>query len=79
MSYRTLEVDLDNGAVRPCGGEALPAKAHALLTIISPVVAASAPSTADSLGELVHDLAGIGHGKHSDLSTNPAHRDDFGR
>ncbi len=34
MSYQTLKVDLDNGLVRPCGAEALPAKAHALLTLL---------------------------------------------
>jgi hypothetical protein len=43
MSYRTLEVELENGRVSPCGSETLPAKAHALLTLLdsngSPAVA----------------------------------------
>jgi hypothetical protein len=34
MSYRTVEVELENGRVRPRGKEDLPAKAHALLTIL---------------------------------------------
>jgi hypothetical protein len=31
------------------------------------------------LGDVVGDLAGIGRGEHTDLSTNKAHLDDFGR
>ena len=34
MSYRTLEVELEHGRVRPRTDEALPVKAHALLTIL---------------------------------------------
>jgi hypothetical protein len=34
MSYKTLEVELDHGRVKPRGVEALPTKAHALLTIL---------------------------------------------
>ena len=36
MSYRTLEVELEDGRVRPRGAEPLPAKARALLTILEP-------------------------------------------
>jgi len=36
MSYRTVEVELEAGRVRPCGTESLPDKAHALLTILEP-------------------------------------------
>jgi hypothetical protein len=32
-----------------------------------------------SLAELLADFAGIGNGTHTDLSTNKAHMDDFGR
>lgn len=35
-SYKTLEVQLENGRVRSLGTEALPAKAHALLTMLPP-------------------------------------------
>jgi hypothetical protein len=34
MSYRTVEVELENGRVRPRAEEPLPAKARALLTIL---------------------------------------------
>jgi len=78
MSYQTVEVDLNEGHVRPRHEEPLPPHAHALLTILGP----AAPPEASSpilLGDLVGDLAGIGRGEHTDLSTNKAHLDDFGR
>jgi hypothetical protein len=34
MSYKTLEVELENGHVRPAGPETLPARARALLTLL---------------------------------------------
>ena len=34
MSYKTVEVELENGHVRPSGSETLPAKARALLTLL---------------------------------------------
>jgi hypothetical protein len=34
MSYRTLEVELDNGRVLPCGAETLPQTGRALLTLL---------------------------------------------
>jgi hypothetical protein len=34
MSYRTVEVELDSGRVRPRGSDTLPTKATALLTIL---------------------------------------------
>ena len=33
MSYRTVEVDLENGVVRPSGAETLPASGHGLLML----------------------------------------------
>jgi hypothetical protein len=36
MSYTTVEVELDHGRVWPRGSAALPARAHALLTILEP-------------------------------------------
>ncbi|MBI4663523.1 MAG: hypothetical protein HY735_32380 [Verrucomicrobia bacterium] len=80
MSYRTLEVELDGGRIRPCGSETLPEKARALLTILTSGTATSAGADpTSSLAELVQDLAGIGSGEHTDLSTNKAHLADFGR
>ncbi len=79
MSYRTLEVELDRGQVCPCGSETLPEKARALLTILAPAPAPSDSVPTASLAELVGDLAGIGQGKHTDLSTNKTHLADFDR
>lgn len=87
MSYKTLEVELENGRVRPSGAETLPAKAHALLTILTPAtpptaengsLAASEPA-ARSLGEACRELKALGRGEFTDLSTNKSHLDDFGR
>jgi hypothetical protein len=78
MSYRTLEVELENGRVHPSGPETLPAKAHALLTILAPAQPA-APAPDGSLADRVQALAGLGNGSHTDLSMNRAHLDDFGR
>ena len=33
MSYKTVEVDLDNGVVRPSGSEVLPVRGHGLLML----------------------------------------------
>jgi len=40
---------------------------------------AAANGRVPTFGELAADLAGIGAGKYSDLSTNKKHMDDFGR
>jgi hypothetical protein len=77
MSYKTLEVELENGRVHPSGAETLPSKAHALLTILAATGKAEAAS--GSLADRIANLAGIGRGEHSDLSTNQAHLNDFGR
>ena len=79
MSYKTVEVQLENGVVHAAHSESLPAKAHALLTILD--VPAADPSTAPttSLADLAQDFFGIGNGTHSDLSTNRQHLADFGR
>ena len=79
MSFQTLEVELKNGRISPCGNERLPAKAHALLTIIEgrPNPAKSVPK--GSLADRVKHLAGIGRGEYTDLSTNKAHMADFGK
>ena len=79
MSYKTLEVDLDNGHVHTAGTEELPPKAHALLTILDEGQPAPPPADGVSLGDLVREVCAIGCGKYTDLSTNKAHTDDFGR
>jgi len=51
MSYKTLEVELENGRVHPSGSEALPTKARALLTILSQTSSAvSKPSRSPAAG-----------------------------
>jgi hypothetical protein len=78
MNYKTVEVELENGQVHAAGAETLPAKAHALLTILSPQpVRSEAP--AKSLGKAMRDLEVVGRGEFTDLSTNPRHMDDFGK
>lgn len=52
MSYKTLEVELENGHVRPCGSEVLPANAHALLTLLDSTVPTA---TARTCGELARN------------------------
>jgi hypothetical protein len=77
MSYKTVEVELENGKVRPSGSETLPEKAHALLTILDSKTTTAL--TDESVGALTADLAGIGRGEYTDLSTNRDHLNDFGR
>lgn len=79
MSYKTLAVELENGRVHPSGAETLPARATALLTILNPAAAEPAGLAGSSLADLMADTAGIGNGKHADLSTNKAHLDDLGK
>jgi hypothetical protein len=79
MSYKTVEVELDDGRVRPCHAETLPAKAHALLTILEGEPDKPAPAPARTLGEAMKALGAIGRGDFTDLSTNKAHLDDFGK
>ena len=47
--------------------------------VASEALAAASQSPELTLGDLVADLAGIGQGKYTDLSTNKKHLDDFGR
>jgi uncharacterized membrane protein YqiK len=50
MNYTTVEVELENGRVRPRGAVLLPVKAHALLTILEPDAdtRTAAPTAADA-------------------------------
>jgi hypothetical protein len=78
MSYKTVEVELENGRVHPAGTETLPEKAHALLTILSPQAARPETPT-KSLGNAMRELGITGRGDFTDLSTNLRHMDDFGK
>jgi hypothetical protein len=79
MSYNTVEVELEQGRVRPCGSETLPDNARALLVILGPIASEPEEVTGPSLAELGAAFAGIGNGTHTDLSTNKKYMDDFGR
>jgi hypothetical protein len=57
MSYKTLEVELENGRVHPSGSEALPTKAHALLTILSQAVSAASKSSRSPAAGLTRFLS----------------------
>ena len=65
--------------MRPSGPETLPAKAAALLTILTPASPAAASPPKGPLADRVRHLAGIGRGEYNDLSANKEHFDGFGR
>ena len=79
ISYRpeqaTLIEDVDSPSLAPRP----PEKNRALLTLLTTENAGETAKGNGTLAERVADLAGIGRGEHSDLSTNKAHLNDFGR
>jgi hypothetical protein len=77
MTFQTLEVDWEDGLVRPRGLEVLPSKARALLTIVEGT-SENAEESLPSLAERLRHFKGIGQGKYTDLSTNKSHLDDLG-
>jgi hypothetical protein len=79
VSYKTVEVELEQGRVRPCGAETLPNNARALLVILSPTSPLSEESPGPSLAELGGTFAGIGNGTHTDLSTNKKYMENVGQ
>jgi hypothetical protein len=78
MSYKTVEVELENGRVHAAGAETLPNKAHALLIILSPQVV-NPDLPAKSMGKAMRELGVMGRGDFTDLSANPRRMDDFGK
>lgn len=80
MTYQTLEVELDNGRISPVAAEQLPAKARALLTILTPAASPEDGGKVEgtTLADLTRDLAGIGNDSHTDLSSKKSHLDDLG-
>jgi hypothetical protein len=55
MSYKTVEVELENGRVHPRGAETLPLNGHALLTLLD----SGAPSPTRTCGELAERWSGL--------------------
>jgi hypothetical protein len=78
MSYKTVEVELENGRVHVSGAETLPDKARALLTILSPQPVKT-QKPARSLGKAMRELGVMGRGDFTDLSSNLRPMDDFGK
>ena len=58
MSYKTVEVDLQDGRVTPLGQESLPARAHALLTFLPANGQTPRPVSAGSARGLRRFLSG---------------------
>lgn len=58
MSYKTLEVELKDGRVLPCGPEALPANGRGLLTLLDSGIVVAAP-TCGELAERWDKLEGL--------------------
>jgi hypothetical protein len=79
MSYQTVEVELENGRVQPCGTEALPFRARALLTILEGQPDNCSAVPARTLGQAMRELGVLGRDDFVDLSTNKAHLNDFGK
>ncbi len=78
MSYQTVEVDLENGRVRPRGGDALPTKARALLTIVEESLETPKEPTR-TMADALRGLKVMGQGTYTDLSTHKAHLEDLGK
>ena len=77
MNLQTVEVELENGVVRPCGADTLPAKARGFLTILEQET--SGKSNPDrTLGDALRALNVTSWGEYTDLSTNKAHLEDLG-
>jgi hypothetical protein len=55
MSYRTVEVQLENGRVRPSGVETLPVRAQALLVLLDD----KSSQVSSTCAELAHRWAGV--------------------
>jgi hypothetical protein len=67
INYKTVEVELENGRVHAAGAEALPDKAHALLTILSPqAVKSEAPTK--SLRQAMRELGIMGRSAANTIS-----------
>lgn len=77
MSILTVEVEIENGIIRPCGADVLPAKARGFLTILEfEEKAVTKPGR--TLGDALRELNVEGRGEYTDLSTNKKHLEGMG-
>ena len=77
MSLITIAATISNGKILPEEPEKIPVTGRALVTILPSNGKPEGPTA--TVAELMGDLAGIGNGAFSDLSTNKSHLDEFGR
>jgi len=77
MSLITVEVELENGIVRPCGTDTLPTKARGFLTILESEEKTEA-NTTRTLGDALRELHVESRGEYTDLSTNKKHLEGMG-
>ena len=81
MSYKTLEVELENGMVIPKGFDTgtVPLQGRALLTLLDKQELEGMDSQErHPLSERVKGTGGTGSGNFVDLSSNPKHLEDLG-
>ena len=78
LGMKTITVKLPDGVFKWLSANARRRKQTAA-EVARETLTKAAQSNGATFGELMADLAGIGEGKYSDLSTNKKHLDDFGR
>ena len=75
---KTIRIELPDGVFKWLTATARKQK-QTEAEVAQAALTAAANGRTQTLGDLAADLAGIGQGKYSDLSTNKKHMDDFGR
>ncbi len=75
---KTITVELPDGVFQWLAATARQRR-QSPAEVARQALASAAQTPAATLGDLVADLKGIGAGRHTDLSTNKKHLDDFGR
>ena len=75
---KTIKIELPDGVFKWLTALARKQK-QTEAEVAQAALTAAANGRTPTLGDLAADLAGIGQGKYTDLSTNKKHMDDFGR
>ena len=75
---KTIKIELPDGVFKWLTAMARKQK-QTEAEVAQAALTAAANGRTPTLGDLAADLAGIGQGKYTDLSTNKKHMDDFGR
>ena len=69
MSYKTVEVELENGQVRPSGADTLSGQSARIAHHFGRTCS-RAFHQGESLADLAREFKGIGNGTHTDLLTH---------